>query len=368
MKTKINYLLLPLILFGCAQNASKTLVKSQPPPNQQTIPSGAIPGMPFPVTLVETDETKEINDISNQANVLLLAKDYDGLDAFARKLRDSKESYDAGAWKFCFVYCGLDLPEEASNADWTVRLTALQDWINARTNSITARVAMANDLVTFAWKARGDGFADTVTEEGWQLFNQRLNEAVKVLDTAKPLKEQCPYWWSVKLETDLGLSTDRPQYDATFEEATNAWPDYDPYYHHRAWYLMPRWYGTNGEWESDLEKSAGQKGGEAGDLLYARVVWCQHQTHSYSNIFKECNLSWPRVDKGFEIMERRFPNSLAVISEHAYLAVLARDATVARKEFDQLQGRLDTSVWTAPARFFLFAYWTYSPDHKFPGQ
>ena len=111
-----------------------------------------------------------------------------------------------------------------------------------------------------------------------------------------------------------------------------------------------------------------QKGGEAGNLLYARVVWCQHQTDSYSNIFKECNLSWPRVDKGFEIMERRFPNSLAVISEHAYLAVLARDATVARKEFDQLHGRLDTSVWTAPASFFLFAYWTYSPDHKFPGQ
>ena len=205
MKTKIIYLLLPLILFGCAQNASETLVKSQPPPNQQTIPSGAIPGMPFPVTLVETDETKEINDISNQANVLLLAKDYDGLDAFARKLRDSKESYDAGAWKFYFVYCGLDLPEEASNADWTVRLAALQDWINARTNSITARVAMANDLVTYAWKARGDGFADTVTEEGWQLFNQRLNEAVKVLDAAKLLKEQCPYWWSVKSGNRFGF-------------------------------------------------------------------------------------------------------------------------------------------------------------------
>jgi hypothetical protein len=164
------------------------------------------------------------------------------------------------------------------------------------------------------------------------------------------------------------LSTERSQYDATFEEATHAWPDYTPYYNHRAWYLMPRWYGTEGEWESDLEKSADQKGGDEGDLLYARVVWYMHQSHSFSNIIKECNLSWPRVDKGFEVMEKRFPSSLAVKSEHAYLAVLARDATVARKQFDQLQGRLDSSVWTAPARFFVFAYWTYSPDHKFPGE
>jgi hypothetical protein len=74
------------------------------------------------------------------------------------------------------------------------------------------------------------------------------------------------------------------------------------------------------------------------------------------------------VDKGFAVMEKQFPNSLAAKSEHAYLAVLARDAAVARKEFDELQGRVDLSIWPNPAKFAVFAYWTYSPDHKFPGQ
>lgn len=368
MKTKMLCLLLLMALLGCSHRASRVSVKPEPPPGNQTIPKGAIPGMPFAVTAVETAETKEMNDISNQANVLLQAKNYDSLDALARKLRDSKEYYAAGGPKFYSVYAGLDLPETASNAEWTARLAALQDWINARTNSVTARLAMAHDLVTYAWNARGDGWADTVTEEGWRLFNQRLNRAVKVLNEARPLKENSPYWWSVLLVTDLGLSTDRSQYDATFQEATRAWPDYTPYYDHRAWYLMPRWHGTNGEWESDLEKSTDRIGGEKGDLLYARVVWCMHQSHSYPNIIKDSNLSWPRVNKGFEVIEKQFPNSLAAKSEHAYLAVLARDGTVARKEFDQLQGRMDLSVWPNPARFLAFAYWTYSPDHRFPGQ
>ena len=170
------------------------------------------------------------------------------------------------------------------------------------------------------------------------------------------------------LLTNLGLGAERSQYDSTFEEATHAWPDYAHYYSRRAWYLMPRWYGTEGEWESDLAKSAERKGGGDGDLLYARAVWCMHQCRIFTNIFTECNLSWPRVDKGFLVMEKQFPKSLAAKSEHAYLAVLARDSTVARKQFDQIHGQMDLTVWHTPAKFATFAWWTYSADHKFPGQ
>ena len=360
MRTTIICLLLSLILLGCSKQPSEMADKSQQSQHNLTNVAGVIPGRTFPLQILETTENKEMDAISNQANALLQSKQYDALDALAQKLQDSKQCYAGGAPKFYFVYVGLDLPEEVSNTEWTARLTALQNWINARTNSITARVAMANDLVTYAWKARGDGWADTVTEEGWRLFNQRLNQAVKVLDKASPLKEKCPYWWSVLLVTDLGLCADRSQYDTTFKEAIRAWPDYTPYYNHRAWYLMPRWYGTNGEWESDLEKSADRIGGEKGDLLYARVVWCMHQSHSYSNIIKECDLSWPRVNRGFNVIEKEFPDSLAAKSEHAYLAVLARDAPVARKEFGQFRGQVDLSVWHSIAKWAAFMHWAYT--------
>jgi hypothetical protein len=162
------------------------------------------------------------------------------------------------------------------------------------------------------------------------------------------------------LTTQLGLPTERSQYDATFEEATRNWPDYSPYYCRRALYLLPRWNGTEGEWESNLEKSADRIGGEEGDLLYARVVWSMHQSHVYKNIFRENELSWPRVNKGFEIMEAQFQDSLAAKSEHAYLAALAGDAGTSRKYFDELGGRVDLSVWNSQGDFQRFATWAYS--------
>ena len=284
MKTIIICLLLPLVLFGCLKKQAETTHQPQQLQNQQNTPTAVLP---FQITIVETIETKEIRDITNQANILFQAKDYDGLDAFARKLRNSKERYANGSWKFYFVYVGLNLSEKAPDAEWAAHLAALHDWINAKPNSITARVALANDLVSYAWKARGSDWADKVTDEGWSLFDQRLNEAFQVLNEAKPLNEQCPFWWSVMLQTELGLCRERAEYDATFEEATRAWPDYSPYYCRRAWYLLPRWSGTEGEWESDLEKSADRIGGEEGDLLYARTVWSMHQSRLFTNIFEE---------------------------------------------------------------------------------
>ncbi|HXF09239.1 MAG TPA: DUF4034 domain-containing protein [Desulfuromonadaceae bacterium] len=300
--------------------------------------------------------------ISNQAVIFLNAKNYDALDTYIDKLRKSRESYDGGAWKFYFVYCGLDLPEQASELEWTNRLALLQDWINARPNSITARVALANDLTSYAWKARGSGWASTVTDEGGRLFEQRLNEASQILADAKPLKDRCPFYWTVKLITYLGLGADRSQYDATFAEATREWPDYSPYYTRRAYYLQPRWYGSDGEWEDDLTKSANRLGGDRGDILYARVVWCMHQNRLFKNIFEESHLDWARVDRGLTLIEKQFPGSLAAISEHGYLAVLARDQETARACFNRMDSRIDLSIWPSEQRFMEFASWTYN-DH-----
>jgi hypothetical protein len=332
MKNKIVWLLLPLVFFGCSKK----------------------------ISVVVSPETKEMRAIDEQAMTLLQEKNYDGLDAYAKKMLDSKERYDGGAWKFYFVYDGLNLPGNASDADWAARLAALQDWVNVRPDSITARVALANDLVSYAWKARGSDWASTVTDERWQLFGQRLNEAVKVLNAAQSLKEHSPLWWSVMMQAELGLSYPRPLCDATFKDATLEWPDYTPYYNRRAIYLLPRWHGTPGEWESDLNKSADRIGGEAGDLLYARVVWCIHQTHAYDNMFRQCALSWSRVNQGFEIMEKQFPDSIAAKSEHAYLATLAEDNAVARKYFDELGGKVDLSVWLTKDAFIELSSRAYS--------
>lgn len=342
--------LLPLLVLSCSKKA--TNVSGSQPQTQNATPSA---GLPFTVTVVESPVAKEINDTSNHVAALLAQKNYDDLDALAKNLRDSKEAYADGSWKLASVYSGLELPEEASDADWTAHFSALRDWIKSKPESITPRVAMAKNLVSFAWKARGNDYADKVSQASWKLFFQRLNEAVTTLTSAKALKEQCPVWWSALLQAELGLQVKRAQYDATFAAATQAWPGYAAFYFRRANYLLPRWNGTPGEWEKDLGNSADKIAGEEGDMLYAQVVWNMHQSISSTNMFQEYQLSWNRVDRGFEAIGKRFTDSLAARNEAAHLAVLGRDNAAAKKYFDQTAGRVDLTCWDSKDDFVHFA-------------
>lgn len=257
------------------------------------------------------------------------------------------------------IYDGLVLQDDDPDTNWTARLAALNDWINARPDSITARVAMANELVSYAWKARGSDYADKVSDASWKLFFHRLNEADDVLNDAKALKEQCPCWWETMLEADLGAQVGRGDYNRTFKAAIKAWPDYVSFYTDRAYYLLPRWYGADGEWERDLKESADKVGGENGDMLYAQVVWGIQQYSISTNLMREYQLSWDRVNAGLGVIEKHFPNSLAVKNEGARLAVLAGDEQAAKKFFGQTHGEIDLACWDSKDDFIQFADWVY---------
>jgi hypothetical protein len=156
-----------------------------------------------------------------------------------------------------------------------------------------------------------------------------------------------------------GLSYDKERFRAIFKQATNAYPGYVTYQFHRAVYLLPRWGGQEGEWEHELTKAADQLGGEAGDMLYAQVVWRVHECVGMKNIFEENQLSWPRVDQGFEVIEKKYPDSLFAKNERAHLAVLARDKTNARKYLGEIDGKIDLSSWRSfdyCIRTFMWAY------------
>lgn len=248
--------------------------------------------VPIP-DLARTPETIVTNEIARQALALLEAKAYNKLDDLAAKFRSSKERYADGVWKLANVYDGLVPSNRALDENWETRLSTIGRWAVARPDSITARVAWANVLVAYAWKSRGAGEADTVSREGWRLFGKRLIAAARVLKDAKALKEQCPLYWRVLMRDALGLQVDKTRFNAIFDEAIKAEPDCESYYYHRAIYLLPQWYGSKGEWQSDLIKSADKIGGENGDMLYARVIWNMHERYDMTPFWED-----PVLDAG----------------------------------------------------------------------
>ena len=265
-----------------------------------------------------------VNLIAEQALGLLEVKDYDKLDALAAKLRASKERFADGMWQLAIFYDGLVPLNSEPEVVWDDRIQAIGLWATSRPESITARVAWGYVLVNYAWKARGGGEVNTVSPDGWRLFFQRLSQAVMILKPARSLNEKCPVYWSAMMRAALGLQARRLQFDSIFDEAIRSDPDYETSYYRRAIYLLPRWYGREGEWESDLAASADKVGGEDGDMLYAQVVWNMNQFY-FLNPFPNGELSWRRVDSGFEVIEKRFPDALEARMERAYLACLAQN-------------------------------------------
>jgi hypothetical protein len=304
---------------------------------------------PFAIQVVETPELLLNRGLRKEARQLFRAKDFEKLEKLAQEYRSSKQTGPCGGWMLVEVYEGIVIRKESTDEEWKSHLTELQEWVRARPQSITARVSLARAWTWYAWKARGGGYADTVSEEQFKLFGERLDNARKVLLEASKLKEHCPVWWSVLLRVALGLGMERREYDALFRQALAEYPSYDGCYYMRAWFLLPRWYGKEGEWEADLKKSADQIGGDDGDVLYAKVVWDMQGFHE--NVFTENKLSWSRVDKGFEIMEQRFPDSLQPKSASAFLASLGAERSTAKKYLERLEGKVDLVVWESEENF-----------------
>jgi hypothetical protein len=337
--------LLPVVLWGCSPK--------KPVASEES--SNASASRAF--KMVESQDSREQKQIAAQALGLFTNRAFSELDALAAKYRTSKEGYADGSWKLGCVYWGLEPGDEAPLSEWKGRVAGADEWSRKNPNSMTARVAKARLLVGYGWAIRGSGGADTVKEKQWTQFFEILRQAAQVLRDAKQLRERCPLYWSTWQKAALGLQAERAEYDAIFQQAIKEFPDYWYYYTSRVIYLLPRWNGEPGEWEKDLTRSADRIGGEAGDMLYAQVVCNIRGYGGGIDVFEGNRISWQRVDKGFEGLLKKFPESLAAKNERAFLAGVAGDKEKARAYFSPIKDECDLSVWEEKEKVEHFVAW-----------
>jgi hypothetical protein len=97
--------------------------------------------------------------------------------------------------------------------------------------------------IKFAWQARGNGFADSVSADAWKLFAERLDLAQEALENSwklRPMEETAIEF----LKLELGQGKGRQRMEKFFQWAmllnTNS---YDACIQ-KLNYLYPRWYGS----------------------------------------------------------------------------------------------------------------------------
>ena len=213
-------------------------------------------------------DIKAYEKYAAQIEVYLNLEKFDEIDRLADAVRADKARFTGGAWKLHKLYKGLSLPNgrKAPEEIWQLHLNRLKRWTVQKPESITARVALADNYVGYAWAARGNEFASKVKEESWKPFHDRLAMAEGILNDARKLKARCPHWYLVMQIVAKGQSWEWEPYNKIFEEGVAFEPSYHYLYSEKAQNLLPRWHGEEGDWERFAEETS-QRLGRKGRVL-----------------------------------------------------------------------------------------------------
>jgi len=330
-----------------ATNSSvQTLMKSSPTSTTSASKSTA--------SITVTD--KEYAAYAEHVREKFRQPDFVWVDQEAHKDRLSKERLPGGYWKLRALYNALEEPargEKASDGDWEDLLNSLASWSKQKPTSVTAKVALAAAWQRYAWKARGDGTAETVSDTAWEVFGERLASARQALSEASDLKERCPYWYEIALWVGIGQSSGREALDKLFDAGVELEPTFYYLYQTKATYLLPRWGGTAGEWEKFAHDSALKLGGNQGDIVFF-AIYSQMLTLHGMELMNSHQQDVPKLLDGFHSIEKLYGASAHRLNEAAFFGSMSNEVQTTAQLFDRIGDDFDESVWHSKQTYEIF--------------
>jgi hypothetical protein len=255
------------------------------------------------------------------------------LDALSESLRQKQTEIFDGTWILDAFYERLvDTERSHSEEYYGHEFSQLKKW-NEQTKSVAARVALAKCYIGYAWHARGNGYADSVSEQGWKLFAQRIEQARTTLDADPAIKRKCPRACSEYSTVALAQNWGKADFQRLLDETHKAWPKYMTIDNCASYHFLPRWHGEDGDSEKYITARADAIKGPAGDKRYAQMViyimkYLDHPLASGST------LKWKRAKAGFKQIIKEFPHSPGARIEYFDAASAADDNEAVAGAFD----------------------------------
>jgi hypothetical protein len=251
--------------------------------------------------------------------------------------------------------------------EWDLLFKALDGWVNAYPESPYSRLARARAFSSYAWAARGGGFAYTVTPEGWRLMRERLAAAREDLQAAQTRHgDDQPEFWSNTLRIARGLQNSSEDTLKLAQQAVGKFPEEPSLYAATCVYLLPRWHGRDGQWQKWLKEQAeglDQKENSMPSKIYAQVIWRVLRAiyDKDGPFFQNSHLSWPKTQEGIRQLIEQYPESLYWKTVLAYVAWHAQDQKVFLQALDLMQGSFDSWAF-ASEDFHTALKWAGRPD------
>jgi tetratricopeptide (TPR) repeat protein len=259
-------------------------------------------------------------------------KDYQSLEMqLATILKEKKKDQD-GYSLLSKAYDQICHNPDAKNSmeKW---LGDFEDWLRSDPSSHFANAAIGIFYVDYAWHARGSGWANTVTEEGYRLFKERLLKARNYLEKAYIADYSDPVVPSGLIKVALGLGSDYAEMEKQFQRAIKADRSAYEAYGAKFTFLMPKWHGSREEMFSFARETARNAPADSlAPLVLAKAHWEMYaRSEDRASYFQQPEV-WNEVRSVYSLLCDRFPKSKERHYWFARTARLAGDFETAKRE------------------------------------
>lgn len=197
--------------------------------------------------------------------------------------------------------------------------------------------------VTYAWDARGGGYASTVSKEGWKLFRERMQKAEKILMDTKPASSTLPNWYQMMIEIEFHLDKSPSQRFQTFKEGADRYPSYVPTYITMMTLSTPKWGGSWEKVEAVATWSTNHTRSQFGNAMYA-ILYANLDIPKGGNLF-DTKVSTRQMDSGFQDLMRLYPKSNWNLNLYTGFACMTGDQTTYTKLRKQIENKIYSEAW-----------------------
>jgi WD40 repeat protein len=208
------------------------------------------------------------------------------LDALAKEARANHELL-RNRPRLEWFYNTINRPASGREPDYLQHLAWLDRWHQQLPDSPTPRIAAANCWIRLAFLARGGGYSQNVTEEGWRAFRERVEKAAGTLSEAEKMEIKDPELYHMMVRVGQYQDWPREKLDNVIDKSLKLDPLYFPTYESMVENLLPRWHGEAGDVRKFATGVEKQIGGENGELAMAAMVLSYAGWESWGGVAKE---------------------------------------------------------------------------------
>lgn len=331
---------------------AKLRYEKKPEPVETVSPQGppeaTNPQAPEPPSLreVTSNVQKRSGALKAEARKLLKAQDFDALDSFITQLYTSKEQRPNGAWYVDDVIKALSqTPSKTTSiSDWERHIAGLETWRQASSQTTTSSSVLARAWMQYA-RAVYPKKNQPASYRANQAYEERLDQAVTILDKARTIETQLPDWYMANFDLAARQHWDIDRDKELYDDAADDFPGHTPL--DREMMSLMR---LNHQWKPKAlmafaTRAAKSREAIEGDLLYAQLESEATRFSKKSSFWQKEASDWPRAKRGFQEMLKQHPDSLNAHSLVARNAWLAGDAPFTQEMLLWLDGRVDAKVW-----------------------